>query len=782
MFKNYVKITIRTLKHNKSYAFINVMGLALGLASTIVIFLVVKNELSYDKFHQKSDRTYRMTMHALDYNPSVSFAIAPAFENDFPEAEHVSQYFYRNGALIKVGEDLYDEKDFAFADNQFFRIFDFAWLQGNPETALKEPNALVLTESMANKYFGKTDVLGKIIRMDNQYDLQVTGVIKDTPSNTHLVFDFLVSWETIRKNVSNSNFYQISGGYLYVTLPDHLSKQNVTDRLSAFVRKNWGEEISREAKLILQPLTEIHFDKRYLSQVSMPRSKETIYGMAAVALFIILTACINFVNLATAQSIKRAKEVGIRKTLGAFRKQLIFQVLTEITLLVLLAVVLALIAVVSFLPSANTLLNVRIEPSQLLNPGFMSAVGGITFATILIAGLYPAIVQSAFQPIKALKSGVARAGERSYLRKGLVVVQFAITQLLLITTIVAGSQMDFFINKDMGFDKEAVVSFSTGSKREVLYEQLRSIPGIQEISYASAGPAYNFNFAPFSAPESGMSEVDVTELKQVDENYISMFKMELLAGEPITKPNDNDTIRHIVVNETLIKRIGVTDPAKAIGRQVFIGRTPNIIKGVVRDFQSESKHKKVRALIMFYNANAFQQASVKLHPEHIRETLAAIEAAWRELNPEWLFSYEFLDEHIAKLYTQEENMYNAFRIFSVIAIVIGCLGLYGFVTSMAVQRTKEIGIRKVLGASVSGIIALFFSQFIWLIVIAFLIAAPLAWFGMDKWLQEFAYHIDVSPAIFGISILTTFIIAAMTVSYQSIKAAIANPVESLRSE
>ena len=782
MFKNYVKITIRTLKHNKSYAFINVMGLALGLASTIVIFLVVKNELSYDKFHRKSDRTYRVTMNALDYNPSVSFAIAPAFENDFPEAEHVSQYFYRNGALIKVGEDLYNEKDFAFADNQFFRIFDFTWLQGNPETALKEPNAIVLTESMANKYFGKTDVLGKIIRLDNQYDLQVTGVIKDTPSNTHLVFDFLVSWETIRRNVSNSNFYQINGGYLYVTLPDHLSKQNVTDRLPAFVRKNWGEEIAREAKLILQPLTEIHFDKRYLSQVSMPRSKETIYGMAAVAVFIIITACINFINLATAQSIKRAKEVGIRKTLGAFRKQLIFQVLTEITLLVLLAVVLALIAVVAFLPSANTLLNVRIEPSQLLNPGFMSVVGGITFATILIAGLYPAIVQSAFQPIKALKSGVARAGEHSYLRKGLVVVQFAITQVLLITTIVAGSQMDFFINQDMGFDKEAVVSFSTGNKREVLYQQLRNIPGIQEISYASAGPAYNFNFAPFSAPESGMSEVDVTELKQVDENYISMFKMQLLAGEPITKPNDSDTISRVVVNETLIKRIGVTDPAKAIGRQVFIVGTPNIIKGVVRDFQSESKHKKVRALIMFYNANAFQQASVKLHPEHIRETLVAIEAAWRELNPEWLFSYEFLDEHIAKLYTQEENMYNAFRIFSVIAIVIGCLGLSGFVSSMAIQRTKEIGIRKVLGASVSGIVALFFSQFIWLIVIAFAIAAPLAWFGMDKWLQEFAYHIDVSPTIFGISILTTFIIAAMTVSYQSIKAAIANPVESLRSE
>ena len=782
MLKNYFKITIRILKHNRSYAFINVMGLALGLASSILIFLVVRNELSYDKFHQKSARTYRVTMNALDFNPSVSFAIAPAFENDFPEVEHVSQYFHRHGALIKVGADLYDEKDFAFADNQFTSVFDFTWLSGNPETALKEPNTVVLTESMASKYFGKTDILGKVIRLDNYYDLHVTGVIKDLPSNTHLIFNFLVSWETIRKNVINPHFYNISGGYLYVTLPDHLSVQNVTDRLPAFIQKNWGEDIAKEAKLILQPLTEIHFDKRYLSQVSMPRSKESIYGLAAVALFIIVTACINFINIATTQSMKRIKEVGIRKTLGAFRKQLIFQGFMEATLLVLLAIVCALAAVLAFLPSAQTLLNIRIEPDQFFAPDFIGFVGVITFATILIAGLYPAIVQSAFQPISALKSGMVRFGEHSYLRKALVIIQFTITQLLLITTIVAGSQMDFFINQDIGFDKEAVVSFSTGNNREVLYQRLKSIPGVQEVSYASAGPAYNSNYAPFSAPESGMTEVDVTELKQIDENYMSMFKMQLLAGERVTRPNDKDTISQVVVNETLIKRMGVSDPAQAIGRQVMIGKTPTLIKGVVRDFQSESKHKKVRALIMYYDSEAFRQASVKLSPKHMRETLVAIEAVWRELNPEWLFSYEFLDDHIAKLYTQEENMYNAFRIFSVIAIIIGCLGLYGFVSSMAVQRTKEIGIRKVLGASVPGIISLFFNQFIWLIVIAFVIAAPLAWFGMNKWLQEFAYHIDVSPTIFAISLLATFTIAGMTASYQSIKAAVANPVKSLRSE
>jgi putative ABC transport system permease protein len=783
MLKSYFKIAVRTLLHNKSYAFINVAGLALGLAASIVIFLVVQNELSYDRFHRSADRTYRVTVHALDYNPSVAFAIAPAFRNDFPEAEHVSQYYYQRNGLIKVGDERYSEEGYAFADDQFAQIFDFTWLAGNSKTALKDPNTVVLTEAMARKFFGTNDVLGKTIRLDNQHDLQVTGVIKDLPSNTHLSFIFLVSWETIRKEVNTSNFWSIQGGYLYVTLPGDVSEKRVTDRLPAFIRKNWGEDIARESILILQPLLEIHFDKRYLTQITMPRSRETIYGLAGIALFIILTACINFINLSTAQSLKRAKEVGIRKTLGAFRRQLITQVLCETSLLVILSIILALGAVWSFLPYAVSLLNVRVDPTQLLKPQFISAITGVTVITILFAGIYPALMLSGFQPIKALKSKVSdRSGENYFLRKGLVVVQFAITQILLIGTFVAGSQMDFFLNQDMGFEKEAVASFPTGSKADALRQKLLNIPGVQEMSFASAGPAYNTSFAPFSSPESGMNEVDVTELKRVDENYFGMYALELLAGEPIVRPSAGDTIVNVVVNETLISRLGIPDPEKALGKRILIGRSPVFIKGVVRDFQSESKHKKIRACIMLYDSRAFWQTSVKLHPQNMRETLAAIDESWSELNPEELFTYEFMDDHIAKMYTQEEKMYNAFRLFSAIAILIGCLGLYGLVSFMAVQRTKEIGIRKVLGASVSGIVALFFNQFIWLIVIAFVIAVPVAWYTMDQWLHEFAYYITIGPGIFLVSILATFVIAGITVSHQSIKAALVNPVNSLRSE
>lgn len=783
MIRNYFKIAFRTLMHNKSYALINITGLALGLASCIVIFLVVQNELSYDNYHKKADQTFRVTLGGRDFNPSVAFAIAPAFKNDFPEAE-VSQYFAQQGGLVSVGEQKYNQKVYAFADENFSKIFDFNWLSGNSETALKEPNTVVLTESAARKYFHGEDAMGKIIKLNNEKDLRVTGVIKDLPSNTHLVFSFLVSWETMRKDVDTSHFWSIQGGMVYITLPKNESAKSVQARFPAFIKKNWEADIAKEkGLLLLQPLKEIHFDRRYLNQISMPRSKETIYGLAGVALFIILTACINFVNLATAQSLKRGKEVGIRKTLGAFRKQLIIQVMGETTLLVLVSVVLSLIAVMLFLPYTETLLDIRIETSNLFKPAMISAVLLIVVVTILLAGLYPAFIQSGFQPLKALKSGLSDNSEgKSYLRKGLVIVQFSITQILLVGTLIVGSQMDFFLNQDIGFDKDAIVTFSTGEKIDVLRQKLIDNPGVQQVSFASGGPAYNTNFAPFTSPELGMTENDVTEIKQVDENYLSMYHIKLLAGETVTKIISKDTVANLVVNQTLITRLGIKDPEKAIGQRFFIGDHPIRIKGVVQDFQSESKHKKIRACVIMYNPNSFWQASVKLRPEKMRETLASIEKDWSELNPKSLFSYEFMDDRIAGLYNQEYKMYTAFRLFSAIAILIGCLGLYGLVSLMAVQRTKEIGIRKVMGASIPGLVVLFVNQFIWLILIAFVVAAPIAWFAMDKWLQEFAYHINIGPGIFLISIVTTLVIAGITISHQSIKAALMNPIKSLRSE
>jgi putative ABC transport system permease protein len=784
MLKSYFKIAFRTLFQNKTYAFINVSGLALGLAASIVIFLIVQNELSYDRYHKKADRTYRITVHGLDFNPSVSFAVAPRFRTDFPEVENVSQYLYQEKGLVQVGHDRYNEEGFAFADDQFAQIFDFNWLRGNSKLALKEPNSVVLTETMAKKYFGTIDALGKSIKLNNAHELAVTGVIKDLPSNTHLIFTFLVSWETIRKReLTNTEFWDIGGGNLYVTLPDQVSEKNVAYRLNAFIQKNWGEEIAKGCYLILQPITEIHFEQHYLNQVSMPRSRESVYGLAWVGLFIVLTACINFVNLAITQSLKRAKEVGIRKALGAYRKQLVTQVLTETTLLVWFSIALALTFVCGFLPHTKSLLNIRIEPSHLFNPEVLIVITCIAVVTILIAGLYPALVQSGFKPIKALKSGSTDySGGNSRFGKGLVVIQFAITQLLIVATIIIGKQIDFFVNQDIGFDKEAIVTFPTGNKSDVMYKRLSDISGVVGISLASGSPAGVANAGPFSSPESGMHEIDVTEIKSVDEKYMPLFKLTLLAGEPITKTNPKDTIYQIVANQTLVERIGIQEPLKAIGKKILIGNTAFFIKGVVKDFQSESKHKKIRSCFMIYDPQRFWNTSVKVNSRTIKTTLSSIGKVWTELNPESLFSYEFVDQRIAQMYMQEEKMFNAVTIFSGIAILIGCLGLYGLVSMMAVQRTKEIGIRKVLGATIWGIVLLFFNRFIWLILAAFVISAPLAWFAMNKWLEEFAYHITIGPAIFLVSILVMVMLAAMTISYQSIKAALVNPVDSLKTE
>ena len=784
MLHHYLTVALRTFRQQKVYTLIHVVGLALGLATCIVIVLVVRNELSYDAFHRKADRTYRVTLYGQEYNnPSVAFAVCPALRNDFPEFGAVSQYFYQPEGTVQVRTNRYLEKGYAFADGSFPSVFDFGWLAGNPATALTEPNTVVLTQRMARKYFGEQNALGKTIRLDNKWDLQVTGIIDDLPANTHLTFRFLVSFETIRKESNLSLFWAIQGGYLYVVLPEKRTADQIEARFPAFLQKNWGKPIARKATLLLQPLKEIHFDLRYLNQVSTPRSKATIYGLMGIALFILLTACINFINLSTAQAVKRSKEIGVRKTLGASRPELIGQVLGEVSCLVGLALVVALGLVLIFLPLMKQLLNIRVDIQQLGEPSVMAIVMGTTLGTILLAGLYPSFFQSGFQPINALASRSETLFNRKLtLFKGLVVVQFVISQILLIGTLIVARQMDYFLNQDLGFDPEAVVSFSVGNKPDVLRQQLQNNPGVQQVSFASSGPAYNTHFRAFSCPALGMTEVDVTEVKLIDEQYMPMYHLRLLAGNPIYKVTKPDKVVPIVVNQTLMKRLGIQLPKHAIGKQILIGGDAHLIIGVVEDFQSESKHRPIQACVLVYNPDAFWQASVKLRSDHKRETLTRIEQDWSALNPTDVFTYEFLDQHIAQLYTQEASLYTAFRLFCVIAIVIGCLGLYGLVSLMAVQRRKEVGIRKVLGASVMSIVGLFSYEFIWLILIAFVLASPVAWFAMHKWLDSFAYHIPIKPLVFLISMLITLLIATLTISYESIKAALMNPVKNLQTD
>src|SRR5215210_330294 len=511
MIKNYFKTAWRAISRHRAYSLINVLGLTLGIASCLIIFLVVKNELGYDNINRKARRTYRVTLNALDFNSNVSLAVAPAVRTDFPNLEQITQVYFQQSAAVKVNQTLYNEKRFAFADQHLPAVFDYRWLAGDPTTALSAPNTVVLTESIAKKYFDKEDAIGQVINLNNEFDLKVTGIIKDFPSNTHLPFLFLVSFETIKKDVGSSltNFWSIPGGsYVYIVIPENYSIHQLEKKIPAFIEKNWGKDIAKNAKLLLQPLRDIHFDQRYINNIITPTSKQSYWALAGVALFIIITACINFINLATAQSIRRSKEVGVRKVLGAKRQQLIWQFLGETTVLVLLALVPGIIATSIFLPQAEKWLDIKIDLWQLSEPSVIVLMTALTIVVIVLAGLYPAFVQSAFTPIESMKSTKGISLGKLTLRKSLVVVQFAISQILIVGTLVVANQMDYFQNQDLGFNKEAVISFSVpdGEKREVLRQQLLTNPAVKAISFSSGAPVYNSNFTSLSSAENGITK------------------------------------------------------------------------------------------------------------------------------------------------------------------------------------------------------------------------------------------------------------------------------------
>jgi putative ABC transport system permease protein len=784
--RTYLLTGIRNIRKHLGYALINILGLTLGLASCLLIFLIVRYELGYDGFNSKADRIYRVNHHSIDYNPRVSPAVAPALRNDFPELE-VAQFFY-DDALVRIGNNRYNEKNFAYADEYVPRVFDYQWLSGDPHSALTNPNSIVLTETWAKKYFGTKDAMGQTINVDNQFDCKVTGIIRDLPGNTSLPLPFMVSLSTIKKFMADMGraYYNIPGGnFTFICLPEHYPIKRVRDRIHAFMEKNWGKDIAKEAVLILQPLREIHFDQRYLDiPVSSTTSKQTYWALAGIALFIIVTACINFINLATGQAATRAREVGVRKVLGARRLQLVGQFLAETALQVVAAILLALLTVALLLPQLSTWLDIHIDASELREPLVIGLLAALAVVVTLLAGLYPAFVQSAFSPVTSLKGSSAISRGNLTLRRGLVVLQFGISQLMIIGTVVVARQMDFFQNRDLGFNKGFVISFDApdSAHRQVVWNQLVSDPGITAVSFSSGSPAHMGGATGYDAPQLGLTGENITEIKFVDEHYIRMFGLNMLAGDTIARRTARDSIYPVVVNETLVHSLKIQDPRLAIGKMIYASGTPCRIMGVVQDFQSESKHKKRRACIMLYVDNRFYAACVRLNPAGIRATIDRIGKEWSALNPKGLFAYEFLDDHIASFYRQEQKVYTAFRLFSCIAILIGCLGLYGLIAFATLQRTKEVGIRKTLGATVPDILFLFGREFIWLILIAFLVSAPIAWLTMNAWLNNFAYRIGIGWDTFLIAVLSSLLIAAFTISWKSVKAAVVSPVKSLRTE
>jgi putative ABC transport system permease protein len=804
MLKNYIKTAWRSIQRNKSYTIINVIGLAIGIAACLLIFLVINFETSFDNYHTKKNHIYRLlskrtSSEGVKIRAGVPFPVAEGLRVDYPQLPFVAAALNDENQQISVNDNTgqvkrFKEKDLYFTEPQFFNIFDFVWLAGSKKNALTEPNTVVITRQIAEKYFGTWDnAMGKTIKYNNKIDLKVTGVLKNLPLNTDLPVNIAISYSTIKGTDYGNNLQDWQSTFgshsCFIVLPDNISEEKFTNDLVAFVKKHKPNEAKQEA-FLLQPLTEMHYDTRAGLFSGQVFSKDLIKAFSLIGLFLLIIACVNFINLATAQAVNRSKEVGIRKVLGSRRKQLILQFISETFIITLFSITLAIIISEAALPGLNNLLEIKLSAGFITSPVIILFLGSVLIGVTLLAGMYPAIVLSGFNPIAALKNKISTGKANGItLRRSLVVLQFGIAQVLVIGTIVIISQVDHFKNSALGFDKDAVITVTLPGdslsrlNMKSLQRDIMQQAGVKDFSYSFTSPSDNTNWGTPIRYNNATEETDFkVNLKWSDNEYFKLYNIKFIAGGPYIK---SDTVRGYVVNETLLKNLGVTDPKEAIGKTINIWDDKNLtqkIVGVVKDFNVTSLREQIPPVVMASWTGQYSIANIKLKPSNVKSTLATIEKLWTATFPDNVYEYKFLDDKIANFYKKESQLSHLYKIFAGIAIFISCLGLYGMVSFMAVQRTKEVGIRKTLGASVANIVYLFSKEFTLLIVIAFVIAAPIAWYFINQWLQAYTYRIKPSAGIFILTISISIIIAWITVGYKAVKAALVNPVKSLKSE
>lgn len=790
MLKSYLKIAFRNIIRHKAFAFINIAGLAIGMACSIFILLWVQNELSYDRFHANREGIYRVTCNAGDFKAAVNPAGMPALmKAAIPEISQTARLTKPATHVLEKGEKKFEEKGIFYADSTFFKIFSFPLIQGNQETALLRPDAILITEKMAIKYFGKQDPLGKMLRKDNSQNVVVTGILANIPSNSHLQFDFILPMSSItqynddlKNNVlTNFNFYT------YILLdkkaghtPAALNK--LTDRINQLY-KSHVKEAELKVEFHLQPLTDIHLTPGLQVDLAGHGDVQYVNIFFVVAIFILIVTCINYMNLATARSARRAKEVGLRKVVGAGKNQLLAQFLGESILISLVALLIAGSVVWLLLPAFNELSGKKITFS-LLDGKILAGVLGMALLTGIISGSYPALFLSRFQPVKVLKGDVKTMGGNLWFRNALVVTQFVVSIILLAGTAVVFQQLRFIRNMNLGFDKSNLLympmSGEMWSKQQALKAALKNNPLTDEFAVVSDLPV-NLISGSVDIQWEGKNPGQQIVFPNLDvsEEFFDVFQMELLSGRAFSKDFKTDT-NNYVINEKAAKVMGYT-AATATGKPLSMWDTKGTIIGVVKDFNFKPVQQPVEPMILRLNRWG-GVIVVRTQPGSTEATIAALGKISNQLNPAYPFSYNFLDQDIARLYQGEQKMGSLFNVFSMLAILISSMGLYGLSAFIAEQRTKEIGVRKVLGASVLSVVYLLSTRFTKLILIAVVIAIPVAWLAISNWLETFAYRISVSWLIFVGASLAALAIAWLTVSYESIKAAVANPVKSLRNE
>ena len=804
MFKNYFRTSFRSLRQNKGTTAINVIGLAAGIAVCLLIFLVIAFETSFDEFHMKKDRIYRVLTeyHHNDskdifYGRGVPKAFYRGIKDNFADLESIAPVYadYNDQVLVSGSQSVTpkkfkEERGIFFTTPSFFKIFDYPVLAGSFES-LNDPNNVLLTQETAEKYFGSwQQAVGKTLRLNNTLDLKVSGILANMPANTGFPIKLAISFGTgyTAKILNSTNWDGTSTSFgCYILLAKNSSAAGFNKQLMAYSRKMKSPD--NKDLQVIQPLKEVHFDTRAGDYGGKTISRQLIRIMWLIASFILLIACVNFINLSTAQAVNRAKEIGVRKVLGSNRWQLQFQFLTETFLIVLASIILSVVFAMLTLPSINNLLElaVKITPENVISiTAFLLALATVV---TLLAGFYPSIVLSGFNPVEALKSKLAAKTTRGIsLRRGLVVFQFIIAQSLIIATIVIARQMSFFASQPLGFDKTAVVNIpvpedSAGnSKLGFLKKQLKTLNGINNVSFNSNTPVEdnNDNWTNINFDHAQKQTDFYSIFKTADDEYVPGFKLPLVAGRNL---EPSDTIREFLVNEMLLRNLGITDPQKALNKHVYIyDHAEGPIVGVLKDFNTRSFRDDLAPLIITTSRREYNEASIKLDSRDMSGTMQQIEKVWNETFPEFVFEYKFLDEKVESFYKQENRLEKLYKIFAAITIILSCLGLYGLASFMAAQRIREVGIRKVLGASGANIVYLFSREFILLIGVAFGITIPLTWYFMNQWLQNYPFRIELSWWLFGAGGIISILIAISTVSFHAIRAALANPVRSLRSE
>ena len=784
MLKNYLKIAFRNFTRYKVFSLINILGLAFGLACFIIALLWDSYHISFDRQNVNYDEIYRVNRLFLNPDGSINLylnqnapQVGPLLKSDFPDITNFTRIKYEQ-QLMSVGEKYFTENGFIYADNSISDVFTFDWLKGNPKTALMSPNSLVITEDIAKKYFDKIDALGEIINCETngiKYSFKVTGIVKNLPATSSLQFDFigsmntwenLVGWEKMQ-DWSNNDYIT------FILLPKEYNSNQLESRFDWFINKNIGPGSNKWTKLELEKFSDIH----------MSNFKEPMFYVTLVALLILLVACLNFINLSTARSASRAKEIGIRKVVGALKTHIIKQLLLESVLTTLISYVVALFFVELIIPSFNDFFSSNISMNQLADLKLVFTLTIIAVLVGIFAGVIPSFFFASFKPYKILKGDLTNTGRKASFRKTLVVVQFTISSIFIVCVVIISSQLDFMENKKLGFNKDGILILPSSNfiqnNFEAVKQQLLQNPNIINVTGGSRVPPDRLN-------DAGEASVFINNKFEkigfrlpyikVDRNYIPTFEMKIIAGRNFSEQFQTDNSESFILNETAIKRMGFKSPDEAINTPFRYNNRNGKIIGVVKDFNFEAVDREISPMIMF-ESSSYDKIAARINRTNIQNTLAFLQSKWEEYNPNHAFQCSFVDYRFESQYNVEMKIREIFSYSSLLAILIACLGLFGLSTYLIQQRTKEIGIRKVLGASVPAILYMLSKDFVKWVLLANLIASPIAWYVMNIWLQNFAYRINISWWIFVLSSGIALVIALVTVSFQAIKTATANPVE-----